>query len=778
MVNVGHESNGRVGEPTHNISLQTVAGANETGFITVGEQDGQHIADVQVRPYQAQATQFVQGRGSLADKKKPFIDVGLSDFIGGMGMLHHDEDSSRYLDGYMANTSLENRVMNQGMPRYTKGLRDFNEYIPDGTEAMSWKSLISTGTTSVQSAAFTVDAIDDTNYALTSARVYLRRIGSPTGNVTVSVHLNSDDSEIDSFTLDADVDLSTHSPYWVEGDFDDDDDIAHGTAYYLKISYSSGTATDYVQAWVDSNDYPVFRVLDDTGAFRFKMFEYKGGIWGVTIPDDGGVSKVYIYGDIGAPNDNMFYDRITDSDKSWVADEWIGSIVKLVGGASRHFEERPWRLIDDSDTTNIYLAEDLIADLTDHDLYVIVGNKWTLMETLDDTVVDVAVSGDAVYFSFGYGEGGTENTHIVRYTVWNQGGANGLSEDIDEASDQWGTAMAAIQNTLNDHKPYGSELYVNVAEESDTRTIIRKYNISSDEVWKNIDEPVFLKEPIEILKFDRAWVDTDYANASCVLTSEGMKVVVLEAFTTGKCAHIDLEESPLDLRYGSQLIIHHTGQANWSGGLRLVIEDGDGNDMDCTGFSAAAGSLMTMWTYDYNAQAITDDVDLSNITDLYIEIPTGMAAQGTFYFKGAIWLTYDDDGFSEQYFGLPHACRVNNILKYAGGAGETTLKPWLVTTRGIFFVEDGQTKSVPLGEVDELEHSRSGEGACVNGPYLYWNVGEKIERYYAGQLDDIGPDRDMVCLKIDAESLVLWHRIRARCLLGLTVKRIPRNIHT
>ena len=84
-------------DSTHHISLTdssgTVVGLN------CYDRNGDAAPTPSTSPFPGYAAQLRQGRGKHADRVPPFEDISMSDFSGGLAMLHYDEDQSRYLDG-------------------------------------------------------------------------------------------------------------------------------------------------------------------------------------------------------------------------------------------------------------------------------------------------------------------------------------------------------------------------------------------------------------------------------------------------------------------------------------------------------------------------------------------------------------------------------------------------------------------------------------------------------------------------------------------------------
>jgi hypothetical protein len=94
---------------------------------------------------------------------------------------------------------------------------------------------------------------------------------------------------------------------------------------------------------------------------------------------------------------------------------------------------------------------------------------------------------------------------------------------------------------------------------------------------------------------------------------------------------------------------------------------------------------------------------------------------------------------------LPAGSRVNSMIAYSGNVDDPIENPWIITNQGVYELQtqnDDQLVPIPLKELASLQSSENGLGRCVNGTYLYFNIGEKIERYFNRTLDDVGPDRD------------------------------------
>jgi hypothetical protein len=84
--------------------------------------------------------------------------------------------------------------------------------------------------------------------------------------------------------------------------------------------------------------------------------------------------------------------------------------------------------------------------------------------------------------------------------------------------------------------------------------------------------------------------------------------------------------------------------------------------------------------------------------------------------------------------------RINGLQAYADGLGAETL--WAFTEAGPLYIQSAKAVRIPLREIDTLKSEKNGRASAVQGVYLFFNQGNGLERYYNGNLDDIGPNLD------------------------------------
>ena len=710
---------------SHHLLLTDSAGT-EVGLICV-DGKGNRIPRVAGNPYPNMASQLRQGTAKHSDRVPPFEDIPQSDFSGGLASLHFDEDSSKYLDGKRCDTSSSGEVIHGGLESYTTGLRDFNE---SWSGDVSWtKMYASPGTESI-STGFTANA----TYDVQSIVIILKKVGAPTGDITVQIHDASDNlvgTATKALTIDTDC-LTDLVSERVEFTVATAQEIVDTTAYKVNIAYSGGDATNYIDVGVDGSDALYYRVLDDTDDFDGKFFEYNGGVYFVTQPLDRSASKIYLYGERGVADANTGHlDRLIDESKTWADDAWNGGVVKIV--AEDGTEERePYRSITDTvnNTDNPYLTVSPVWNIlhTTETEYIILYPKWQLVETLSAYVTDVTVASSYVVLAF---EG---NDQIAKYEAKEFGGAfvEGLW-DSDQAVVNHVLALTkdVKANGIQTNTLYGVHTGTSLAR-------ITKHNYLSG--YRKESKTLAYQST---LMGDRmAFSDETFTSCTSYLRDTWIQID-MAAGVDGNLGRYTLP-SPVDIRGGRYIrfIIVALTTARDAGDITLGVYDSSGNgvDLDLPALTANEAKLCELeFTTPPESQAV---YDASDITDIYLK--STKSVEQSFYIPqsnptiGVFMYGYVAD--SQWY--LPMNTQINNMVEYAGGAGEVERRPWVFTWDGPWYLNGSNFTKLYLGELEELSHPDNGKGVCVNDVYLYFNAGGTIQRYYAGKLDNIGPDAD------------------------------------
>ena len=725
MVNVGHSTNGIDEERTHHISLQDTDGTNETGFICVAE-DGSVLPNIGVSPFPPRASQIREGRATHADKVPPFQDVSIHDMSGGMGTLHHDDDESRYLEGHQLDTSLMGRVMLTGRPMYTKGIRNFNEYRPAKDTVMSWRSIYAGNNVDTE-LTLTVGA---TGYNAELVTVSMRKVGSPTGDITLT--LDVDGTPVTQ-TFDS-ASLPTNSPYEIEFDIATKELLA-STAYKLKINYSGGTTTNYVQLWYDATNskFP-YRVLDDTGDFSCLFFEYRRGMYCVTQPADRSNSKLYLLGYRGLADSNSGdKTKLNDSGNNWTVDELIGFPAILVAGPGSE-EEQTWRVITDNEIGSATMPTWNVAHTTDTEYYI-PTDTWQLIETFDFYCTDAKVTDKTLQLAAG-------SADYVRRMRW---GNNDQTWTEETSADEIfkGTKLCAIPHTNTHGRRKTYDLY-----------IARNNNHTGDKNSPNtvtrFSTPPFWGTPyIETVRITdhRAWTADEITNVTQSADKLWARFDVADAFVSGTIG--EKQFNPVvDLSASEQIALGVSTSADLSAGqLQLVILDSKDNSITVDFPAIVAEDDMNddfKWVViDLHADDTAPThgyIDLSRIKRMQVSLASDPGAVTIKFGKSGLWALTRPDGQGQYVFEFGE--RVNNMIEFGGGSGQVTRKPWMGTTKNVYYVEGDHLLPIYLTEITEFEDERNCEMMGVNNGSLFFNAGKKVQRYYAGALDNLGPEVD------------------------------------
>ena len=700
-------------DSTHHLALEDADGTTQ-GLICYNR-DGDKTASVATTPFPTFASQLRQGRGKHSDRVPPFEDIAQSDFSGGLAMLHHDEDESKYLDGKRIDTSRAGEVIHGGLETYTTGLRDFDESWPGDVD---WVSLYSGGTESK-----TVSFVAGASYNVNSIVVILKKVGAPTGNITVSL-LASNDAVLKSKVLVVGTDLLTDLvSERVEFTFASVQAITATTTYKVKVAYASGSATAYVDVGVDGSTNPYYRVLDDTTAFNALTFELNGGFYLITQPEDRSVSKIYLLGERGVADANTGALTTTiDATKSWTNDEWISGVVKIVGGPGSD-EDEPYRTITDNDSTTLTHATWNVEHTTETE-YVIMHDKWQLMQTLSYYATDVAVGKNyAVISQSGAG--------ILRYQVRELNGA--MDETISSAGALTAEKLAALGGGFGMNERDGGLLFVGQCTSTDYPTVRKRIMppYADSDIRGLVKKLPMGHEP---------WDNTSYTNVDNYV-SDGLITIEITTAVNGDIAQREIDYPFICTkgRYFEFCIKSVGGQA--AGKIQFGYEDKFGDRLNVN-LPALVANTWKYVSIEMSEKPSESEGTLNEdkITTYYLK--TTESIKDTFYIDPDVGMRLAWHGVGGDLYHLPMNAQINNIVEYIGGAGEIASKAWVLTDKGIYYEEEGYLKKLWLRELAELEHPRNGEGVTVNDVYLYFNLAEMIQRYYSGKLDNIGPDID------------------------------------
>jgi hypothetical protein len=158
-------------------------------------------------------------------------------------------------------------------------------------------------------------------------------------------------------------------------------------------------------------------------------------------------------------------------------------------------------------------------------------------------------------------------------------------------------------------------------------------------------------------------------------------------------------------------------RANWynnSGTWTARYADDGTNKAEklCTVYDATAG--LQVWK--------SNTLDASNLKSVAVATAASTWANMTF---GTAITLLDDTG------------RINSMVEYGA-----TKQPWLFREGTVFTISASKPNEIPLKEIRAMMSSENGIASLVHNIYLYFNLGAGIERYYDGDLLDMGLNKD------------------------------------
>src|SRR3989304_235767 len=147
------------------------------------------------------------------------------------------------------------------------------------------------------------------------------------------------------------------------------------------------------------------------------------------------------------------------------------------------------------------------------------------------------------------------------------------------------------------------------------------------------------------------------------------------------------------------------------------------------------------WAWATMSYAPTEEPnpDETTIKSIGLYVNTDLGAQNVWLRGGVIVLNE-----TVEYEKLPTDARITNLVAYTHAETEQEIA-WAITENYFYKLDDGEgnlvATPVPLKEMAGLRSEINGLGAAVNDVYLYFNLGENLERYFNRNLDDVGPNK-------------------------------------
>ena len=400
---------------THHVSLSD--GEKTIGLIASNNQGKATIGAITRAPVNRTAMKTTSGNAKYSDYEPPWTPIAQEDWSGGRGLDNFDDETTRYYDGFRANT-MYGPIIHGPQEQYSTGVRTAINKLPGNVE---WWSMVS--------GFYLANRITvGTTTTYSNIWVLVRRRGTPANALTIT--LRADDSGVPDTTATVTKTITTTDmpdtlAEWRILNISAGQSLTAGTWWIVATSVG-GTDVDHWEigcnptelygkqsvdgtTWVSASADMYYRLTgaDNTNYTRF--FQYKRAMYCVRSQDSA-ASKLYINGDRGTADANTgALTTLVDASKVWATDEWAGCYVALTAGVGSN-DIKPWRKI--LSNTDKVLTVDSEFD-TEHDTtteYAILGsNKWTEIAGagwdtgITGRVTDVIVVGTYIYFAQGDG---------------------------------------------------------------------------------------------------------------------------------------------------------------------------------------------------------------------------------------------------------------------------------------------------------------------------------------------------------------------------------------
>lgn len=443
--------------PSHEISLSD--GVQTWGLRLDGGAEALREA-----PITPSTLRFNNGVTGFGEWEPGMAQIEQRDWSGGRGLDRFSAEdaasANRYYDGMNAWTMTPGKLLPAPQWKLAQGLRKAIQHLPG---SVSWMGLI--GGQRFLSARFSVGTTD---FPAARASIWLRRVGSP-GALNLAVYEDdggmpgvaipdSGDSvsiselvdvtstftsfELSSLESDLEAGLDFHLVLRASGQ----DNAANHWEIGVDPNKEGGHISAAGDGWTPIKSCPYYRLEDSDVNRKFLFFHFAGGFYAVDQRANGSPSHVYLNGDRGQAT-GWGGTRLTDSDKSWVINQWTNAWVSIVKGKGMG---QCREIISNTATELTVRVWDITPDGTSD--YVIYGTEfWKDIspitgDLIDGVVSDVAIVDDYALFAQG------SSVPILRMR-FNSVPTLPLHEFDDD-----GTNMADLLHSFH-HPQYGPQIW-------------------------------------------------------------------------------------------------------------------------------------------------------------------------------------------------------------------------------------------------------------------------------------------------------------------------------
>jgi len=428
---------------THHLSLEEEGGA-KLGIILCDQRGKPDKNAISRTSLQSTSLKISEGNPKYSDFELPFTPIAQEDWSGGRGHEMFELDVTRFLDSRRLNTMPQGKAFLGGREFYTSGYRNHLFNLPG---SVKWQPMLPGGRRYLANHFTTIAGFDaDALYIL------VKRKGEPNGPCTLKLRQDNEGNPgalVKTMTLTVadvpdvlgilqkfdpeDETLAPATKYWIEV-YGPAEDVSEDH-WQIGVNATAGTSKESSDetTWTASGVDLYYRIKDADDTWVPIIYEYKGQLYLVTVPDDSSAPQIFMNGYRGAADANTGnLSRLNDGSQSWAADELVGGIAYITAGPGS-LEAQPWRVITSNDAGYAVVVPPWKIEHTPSTEYVILGlDTWREITGHGMTVpvTDMMISKEVIYYALG------EATNIRRHREYNNGGDWTESDFADDGTNK------------------------------------------------------------------------------------------------------------------------------------------------------------------------------------------------------------------------------------------------------------------------------------------------------------------------------------------------------
>ena len=688
---------------SHVFTLTNVTTNESVAMIPSDSEGNFSYSGITKAPLTRNAMQTTQSSGEWSDLEYPWQAIQQEDWGGGRGNLRFSTDKSRFYDSRRAQTAFNSCIYNAPLEYYSRGLG--REVSTNWPGSLYWEKV--SGDKKFIAVRFTCDETTSAG----EVYIHLRRRGTPEQMLTVELC-----EDVGGSIVLASRKWSTEAITDTLAEFKkfrfDTITLTGGKKYYVRVSSKGATSTDYWEVGCSKNSKLQTRISSDGETFRDAPFEL---YYRVAAPQNDYRSKFFNYeqlqfmlwwsgtnstpsirvnGDIGEA-DSATSSTITDSSKSWTANQWKDATLGLLYKTGAKENVLCWHKIVSNTSTTITIDGTFPVTPTNC-IFIIKDTPYWHEITghgLTSHVTDVHVVRGVVYFA----QGDYTNARKMR---WNNGDfefaeiTNVKATFLQSVRDVNGMMLYRGRNDGVDHK----------------RTV----------------------ERARLLDWSTAISAGSYSSENGLNTSDGI------AYTTS----VDFSCADYDAKRYKVKIESYSSQDN-RGSVVITLQGSDDNTVFYDIESVTANSTGNWYItahcpHRYRRFKIdptgywVDPEDNTNIVYTTVNTLT-MTVDPVPYFEDPIYLI-DNYG------------KITRLFEY-GAEQEKSL--WIFQEGMVSSVNKTEnaidTYNLDRINIDELATTAdmyNGRAVGTADVYLMWGWLNGLQRYYNTQIEGKGPDHD------------------------------------